>query len=153
MCKKYFYSVLWMFLLVSPAGYAFDVQVHKEGASMPANGLGGSSAYHIATTSSSVTTSGGSYYTSGVSYYGKSASAKHSRQDYVPAVRTGYVPILYKVNAQETYQVAQFEVNAPNIPGPMRSAGLDDGEEDNGTVDENNTEDLDPFAPVGDIPW
>lgn len=152
-CKKYFYSVLWMFLLVSPAGYAFDVQVHKEGASMPANGLGGSSAYHIATTSSSVTTSGGSYYTSGVSYYGKSASAKHSRQDYVPAVRTGYVPILYKVNAQETYQVAQFDVNAPNIPGPMRSAGLDDGEEDNGTVDENNTEDLDPFAPVGDIPW
>ena len=153
MCKKYFYSVLWMFLLVSPAGYAFDAQVHTVGASMPANGLGGSSAYHMATTSSSVTTSGGSYYTSGVSYYGKSASAKHSRQDYVPAVRTGYIPILYKVNAQETYQVAQFEVNAPNISGPMRSAGLDDGEEDNGTVDENNTEDLDPFAPVGDIPW
>lgn len=153
MCKKYFYSVLWMFLLVSPAGYAFDVQVHKVGASMPANGLGGSSAYHNATTSSSVTTSGGSYYTSGVSYYGKSASAKHSRQDYVPAVRTGYIPILYKVNAQETYQVAQFEVNAPNIPGPMRAAGLDDGEEDNGTVDENNTEDLEQFAPVGDIPW
>lgn len=153
MCKKYFYSVLWMFLLVSPAGYAFDVQMHKVGASMPANGLGGSSAYHIATTSSSVITSGGSYYTSGVSYYGKSASAKHSRQDYVPAVRTGYIPILYKVNAQETYQVAQFEVNAPNIPGPMRAAGLDDGEEDNGTVDENNTEDLEQFAPVGDILW
>lgn len=155
MCKKYFYSVLWMFLLVSPAGYAFDVQVHKVGASMPANGLGGSSAYHIATTSSSVTTSGGSYYTSGVSHYGKSASAKHSRQDYVPAIRTGYVPILYKVNAQETYQVAQFEVNAPNIPGPMRAAGLvdEDDEEDDGTVGEGNIKDLDPFAPVGDIPW
>ena len=155
MRKKYFYSVLWMFLLVSPAGYAFDVQMHKVGASMPANGLGGPSAYHIATTSSSVTTSVGSYYTSSVSHYGKSASAKHSRQDYVPAVRTGYVPILYKVNAQETYQVAQFEVNAPNIPRPMRSAGLvdEDDEEDGGTVDEDNITDLDPFAPVGDIPW
>lgn len=153
MCKKVFLFFFVAFLLASSAGYAFDVQVHKVGASMPANGLGGSSAYHMATTSSSVTTSGGSYYTSGVSHYGKSASAKHSRQDYVPAVRTGYVPILYKVNAQETYQVAQFEVNAPNIPGPMRAAGLDDDEEDNGTVDENNTEDLEPFAPVGDIPW
>lgn len=153
MCKKVFLFFFVAFLLASSAGYAFDVQVHKVGASMPANGLGGSSAYHIATTSSSVTTSGGSYYTSGVSHYGKSASAKHSRQDYVPAVRTGYIPILYKVNAQETYQVAQFEVNAPNIPGPMRAAGLDDEEEDNGTVDENNTEDLKPYAPVGDIPW
>lgn len=153
MCKKVFLFFFVAFLLASSAGYAFDVQVHKVGASMPANGLGGSSAYHMATTSSSVTTSGGSYYTSGVSHYGKSASAKHSRQDYVPAVRTGYVPILYKVNAQETYQVAQFEVNAPNIPGPMRAAGLDDEEEDNGTVDENNTEDLKPYAPVGDIPW
>ena len=153
MCKKVFLFFFVAFLLASSAGYAFDVQVHKVGASMPANGLGGSSAYHMATTSSSVTTSGGSYYTSGVSHYGKSASAKHSRQDYVPAVRTGYVPILYKVNAQETYQVAQFEVNAPNIPGPMRAAGLDDDEEDNGTVDENNTEDLKPYAPVGDIPW
>lgn len=157
MCKKYVYSLLWMFCFFSSAGYAFDLQVYQVGVAMPDYDFRSTSAYCVATTASAVTTCGVPCNTSDVAHSGSSISNKQVQQAYVPFGRTRYRSNLYKVSATEAYQVAQFQVNALYTPIPMRSSGLDDGDEEegegNGTVDENNTEDLKPYAHVGDIPW
>lgn len=157
MCKKYVCSLLWMFCFFSSAGYAFDLQVYQVGVAMPDYDFSSTSAYCVATTTSAVTTCGVPCNTSDVAHSGSSISNKQAQQAYVPFGRTRYRSNLYKVSATEAYQVAQFQVNALYTPMPMRSSGLDDGDEEegegNGTVDENNTEDLKPYAHVGDIPW
>lgn len=58
---------------------------------------------------------------------------------------------VYQVEVNETYQVAEFQVNSLCPRKPFRAGGLDDEEE--GTVDEDEIKDLEPFAPIGDVPW
>lgn len=142
------FTILLVLLLISvaTASYAIDVQIYRVGFAVPTSHFVGTPAANEGrNTPVTFSTRFGSN--------GSKSACQESVVSICQNQRTNGTS-LYEVNATETYQVAQFHVNSLGSGLSFRSAGLDDeDEEGGGTVDEGNTEDLKPYAPIGDIPW